>query len=135
LLNNPQSRKSLMALNDVPVDVDNEAIQESGEERLRNDPRGLDRIWGKLHESEFSWHVNDAYDKLGKKIEGETPISLLHASLDKLNDDKMRLDAIVIDSIPTAMQLSREIKSRAETIEHELYEMTKNAKKLNGKRN
>jgi hypothetical protein len=130
LLANEQSRKELMKLNEVPLKPSADALREHEEASNRE----IDKIWSKEFEKEFAWHVNQAYKHLDRDAEEETPLNLLHAALGKLNHERMTLDAIEISRIPQAMQIARDIQSRAKDIEGELYDMQKNLGKLPGKK-
>jgi hypothetical protein len=55
---------------------------------------------------------------------------LLNIALEKLNHPNMDITTIELSRIEEAMKISREIQSRANELEHLLYEAKKNSKKL-----
>ena len=68
-----------------------------------------------------------------QKKEQDTPIDLLNAALDKLNHSNMDISAIELDRIDEAMKLTRGIQTRANELEHLLYDSKKNIRKLKDK--
>ena len=76
------------------------------------------------------WRVKKAYDFFEQKKEHDNPIDLLNAALDKLNHSNMDINAIELDRLDEAMKLTREIQTRANELEHLLYEAKKGKRKL-----
>jgi len=124
---NEESKKELFQLikieNDIPKE---EMLDKDGKEK---DERDIDNIWGKIHETEIIKQLKKAKYTFENKRDRETPIDLLAAALKKLNHDNMDTSAVVSSDIPRAMQLTRDIKSRANDLESDLYHHQKEIKK------
>ncbi len=93
------------------------------------DERTLDKIWGKKHEKDIIWHLKKAKDIYETKKELDTPMELLKASLKKLNHDNMNANSVIISDLPVARKLAFKIKSRADELESEFFNLEKNTKK------
>jgi len=131
LLANPFAKKELfkLALNEFDLTKD-EITNEEGREI---DEKTKDIIWGNKYAKEIIWPVKKAFDILEQISDGNTPIELLELALEKLNHSNMDVSAITIDRVDGAMKLTREIQSRANELEHELYQSRKAIDKLKKK--
>lgn len=128
LLANPNSKKELFELEKIGFDLPKEEIfDERGKEI---DEKTKDIIWGNKVARDLIHHVRRAFDIFDQKKERDTPIDLLNAALDKLNHNNMQVKNVEIDRVDEAMKLTREIQSKANEIEHMLYDIKKKIKKL-----
>jgi len=128
LLSNPEAKKELFKLSKIEFDLPPDDILD--EEGNEVDEKTKDTIWANKYASDVIHHVRKAIDIFDQKKEHDTPIDLLNQSLDKLNHSNMDIDAIELDRLDDAMKLSREIQSRANELEHLMYELKKGKKKL-----
>ena len=127
-LTNPESKKALIKLADIDVEIPRDKMYDStGVER---DERTVDKVWGQLNATAITRSVKMAKNSFEHQEERETPIDLLEGALRKLNHDDMRPDAINASDIAKAMQLARQIKERAEHLEHKFYDYQKSQRKL-----
>ncbi|MFT3749069.1 MAG: hypothetical protein QM768_12160 [Agriterribacter sp.] len=131
LLSNPNAKKELFKL--VKIDFDLPAEETTDEEGKQIDEKTKDTIWGNKHASDVIWHVKKAYEFFEQKKEQDTPIDLLNAAIDKLNHSNMDISSIELDRIDEAMKLTREIQTRANELEHQLYDAKKAKSKLKDK--
>lgn len=126
-LKNEESKKELFKLSKIElVLAEEERIDENGNEY---DERTLDEIWGRKHKNDIIWRLKKAKDCYETKKELETPMELLKASLRKLNHDNMNANSVIISDLPKARKLAFKIKSRADELESEFFNLEKNTKK------
>lgn len=128
LITNSNAKKELFKL--VKIDFELPKSETTDEEGKQIDEKTKDTIWGNKHASDVIWHVKKAYEFFEQKKEQDTPIDLLNAALDKLNHANMDISAIELDRIEEAMKLTRDIQTRANELEHSLYDNKKGKNKL-----
>ncbi|HEX2846179.1 MAG TPA: hypothetical protein VHN59_06500 [Chitinophagaceae bacterium] len=131
LLSNSNAKKELFELAKIDFQLSKE--ETTGEDGKQYDEKTKDIIWGDKHGEQIIWKVKKAYDFFDQKKEQDTPIDLLNAALDKLNHSNMDISAIELDRIDEAMKLARGIQTRANELEHLLYDSKKNIRKLKDK--
>lgn len=127
LITNSRARNELYELNKISTDLPLEETVNEDEKKL--DEKTKDIIWGNKYVSDIAWHVKKAYDILEQKTERDTPIELIKASLDKLFHQNLEIQNIEFERFEEAMKLLREIQSRANEIEHEIYNLKRESKK------
>ena len=128
LLSNSNSKKELFELTKIDFQLPKE--ETTDEEGEQVDEKTKDIIWGNKYADQVIWRVKKAYDFFEQKKEHDNPIDLLNAALDKLNHSNMDINAIELDRLDEAMKLTREIQTRANELEHLLYEAKKGKRKL-----
>lgn len=131
LISNPNSKKELFML--VKIDFDLPKDETTDEEGKQIDEKTKDTIWSNKYASDIIWHVKKSYEFFEDKKEKDTPIDLLNAALDKLNNSKTDIDAIELERIDEAMKLCRNIQTLANEIEHVLYNNKTSKDKLKDK--
>lgn len=131
LLSNSNSKKELLELAKIDFQLPKE--ETTDEEGKQVDEKTKDIIWGNKYAEQVIWRVKKAYDFFEQKKEQDTPIDLLNAALDKLNHANMDIKAIELNRLDEAMKLTREIQTRANELEHLLYEAKKDKQKLKDK--
>lgn len=128
LIQNPNSKKELFKLLKIDLELPkDELIDEEGDpisEKTKDD------IWSNKNATDIIWHLKKAYEYVEQKKEMDTPFELLTAALDKLNHPNMDITVIEIERINEAMKLSRDIQSRANELEHLMYDLKKGKDKL-----
>jgi hypothetical protein len=126
LLKDVAAKKELMVITDLSPDLEHwERFDKNGKEY---ELRQQDRIWGEKNATSITRQVTMAYQARDYDREREAPIGLLRASLEKLNHDDME-DPVLNDvDLPEAMRLSRDIRNRAEELEHFFFDMQKTKK-------
>jgi hypothetical protein len=133
LLANPHAKKELFKLTKIDFDLpEEELLDESGNEISE---KTKDDMWSNKYATAIVWSVKKAFEIIEQKKEQDTPIELLNASLEKLNHPNMDIEAIDLLRIEEAMKVTRQIQSRANELEHALYEAKKSSKKLTDKFN
>jgi len=128
LLENQHAKKELFQLLKIDFELPKEEILD--EDNKEVDEKTKDVIWSNKYASDVIEHVRKAYIIFENKKEQDTPVELLNIALEKLNHPNMDITTIELSRIEEAMKISREIQSRANEIEHLLYEEKKNSKKL-----
>lgn len=127
-IRNDDAKKELLTLVDIDLNLPKrDYIDSSG---LEKDPRDIDIIWGKKHETEIIKRLTRAKNYFEHKKERERPIDLLEGALKKLYHENMDTAAVPISEIPDAMKLTRDIQERANELENALYHHQKDFKKL-----
>lgn len=124
---NPQAKNALLELVDVDSEIPlDERVDKSGRELS---PREIDRLWAGKYGSE----VNNCVLKAERIVEStrtaETPITLLEASLAKLNHEKMDIRVMNPVDIERAKTLIKGIRDKAQSLESEFYHLEKELKK------
>ncbi len=129
---NPTAKKELFRLLDIDSELDeSDSYDSNGNEY---DERKKDQIWGQKHATRLHKHVKDAQRIVDRERELETPLTLLGAALKKLEHENMDLTTIRLSDLTKAMDLAKQIKEKADTLESECYHLKKNWKKqLQGK--
>lgn len=122
MLGNKEAKKALMKIKNVPDKLSKDDYNAD------DDLKTIDKKWGSKNKEVIFKGVNTALRILNYDKERETPMSLLEDSLKKLNHESMDLAAILLEKIPEAMKLARNISKRANDIEHELYHLEKESK-------
>lgn len=122
ILGNKEAKKELMKIKLVPDTLSKGDFNED------DDLKTIDKKWGSKNGTSIIKGVNTALRILNHEKDRETPLTLLEDALKKLNHDSMDLSAILIEKIPEAMKLAREISKCAADIEHELYHLEKESK-------
>ena len=74
-------------------------------------------------------HVKCAQRIVDHEKERETPLTLLEAALKKLEHENMDPTAIAIEDLPRAMELARNVKDTADTLESDFDHLKKDWKK------
>jgi hypothetical protein len=128
LLENQHAKKELFQLLKIDFELPKEEILD--EDNKEVDEKTKDVIWSNKYASDVIEHVRKAYIIFENKKEQDTPVELLNIALEKLNHPNMDITTIELSRIEEAMKISREIQSRANELEHLLYEAKKNSKKL-----
>ncbi len=128
LIQNPNSKKELFKLLKIDLELpESELVDEEGDpisEKTKDD------IWSNKNARDIIWHLKKAYDYVEQKKEMDTPFELLTAALDKLNHPNMDITKIELERINEAMKLTRDIQSRANELEHLMYDAKKGKDKL-----
>jgi antitoxin component HigA of HigAB toxin-antitoxin module len=128
LIENNDSKKELLKLANIDLDLPREqCVDKDGKEY---NEREKDNRWGEIHRAEITRQVKKAVQLLEFAEERETPINLLEDALKKLNHKNMDTKSISTNDIQKAMDLTREIRKRAQQLESELYHNYKKLKKL-----
>lgn len=128
LIEKENVKKELFKLIPIKFSLpDNELKDEQGNEI---DEKTKDIIWGNKYGQELIWHVKEAYEIFEHKKENESPISLLKAALDKLNNPSLDASKIELDKLDEAMKLCKSIQLRGNEIEHQIFDLKKNKNKL-----
>jgi hypothetical protein len=123
-----EAKKEILKLKQVPDALSKEDYNED------DDLKTIDKKWGNKHATVIMGKVHSALRTIDYAKDRETPLTLLEDALKKLNHENMDATAILIEKIPEAMKLAREISKRANDIEHELYHLEKeNKQKLKNK--
>jgi hypothetical protein len=128
LLSNPNAKKELFELEKITFDLPSYETTDGQGKEL--DEKTKDLLWGNKVAKDLIHHVRKAFDIFEQKKERDTPIELLLAALDRLNHNNMQIANVEISRVDEAMKISREIQSRANEIEHMLYNIKKDIKKL-----
>lgn len=131
LLSNTNAKKELFELAKIDFQLSKE--ETTGEDGKQYDEKTKDIIWSEKHGEQIIWKVKKAYDFVDQKKEQDTPIDLLNAALGKLNHSNMDVSAIGLDRVDEAMKLAKEIQTRANELEHLLYDSKKSIRKLKDK--
>jgi len=131
LLSNEDAKEEIMKISEINPDLtEAECYDKDGKEY---DPRTLDKIWGQKHASEIVMHIKKAKAIVAYAIQAETPLTLLEASLKKLNHEKMDLKAIQTSDTDKAKGLIQDIRNRIKDLEGEFYRLQKKQKIAKGK--
>lgn len=131
LLSNSNSKKELFELAKIDFQLPKE--ETTDEEGKQVDEKTKDIIWGNKYAEQVIWRVKKAYDFFEQKKEQDTPIELLNAALEKLNHANMDIKSVELDRLDEARKLTREIQTRANELEHLMYEVKKDKRKLKDK--
>ena len=127
-LSNPDSRKALMKLSEVDLNLEeSKGFDKDGTEY---DEKTKDKIWGELNNTKLHGALIKARDYYDHEKALDTPISLLESALTKLQDEDLQSDSIQYADIPQAMELLRAIQQKANELETELYHHQKELKAL-----
>jgi len=128
LIQNAHAKKELFKLLKIDLDLPEEELVD--EEGNPVSEKTKDDLWSNKNARDIIWHLKKAYDFVEQKKEMDTPLDLLNASLDKLNHPNMDIKVIEFDRISEAMKVAREIQTRANELEHLMYDAKKNKDKL-----
>jgi hypothetical protein len=131
LLSNPSAKRELFELAKIDFQLPSE--ETTDEDGKQVDEKTKDIIWGNKNAEKVIWRVKKAYDFFDQKKEQDTPIDLLNAALDKLNHANMDVSAIELNRLEETMKLTRDIQTRANELEHLMYDAKKNIRKLKTK--
>lgn len=94
---------------------------------------GVDAIWAATHKQSIIYGLKKARASHDTRKEKETPLELLDVAYQKLSPETLDLKALAIADLPRARRRAAEIGARATEIEHEIYHLDKEYKKLNQK--
>jgi hypothetical protein len=122
-LSNRDSKKEILKLVDIKIDLPNEECYAKNGKEYSEDE--IDELWCAKHRSQIINQVKKACFLHENAEERETPIELLESALKKLNHDAMDPEAVPLAKYSEAMDLAREIKKRAQEIETEFYHLEK----------
>jgi hypothetical protein len=131
-LKNTDSKKELLKISDVPIDIKRE--EKYDKDGNEYDEKHLDRLWGEKYETDITRQVKRADQLFRRDKDINAPIAALEEALDKLNNDSLEDLDIGIGLIDTALKLSIQIRNRAQDLEHAFYGIKKNMNSL-GKNN
>ncbi len=131
LVRNKDAKKELFKLKEIDLHLNQEErFDATGREY---DEQEIDKRWGNKYATEIIRQVKKAIQLHDLNRDREAPLTLLRTALEKLNHEDLEDPEISITEISEAMRLAREIKGRAEELEHLFYDQNKNLKKLQGK--
>ena len=122
ILGNKDAKKELLKIKQVPDKLAKEDFNENDEFNI------IDKKWGTKNATVIIGKVNTALRIINHEKERETPIALLEDALKKLNHENMDTEAVLLEKIPEAMKLAREVAKRANDLEHEFYHIEKESK-------
>lgn len=125
-----QALKSIVAQVD-PVLPPDERVNEEGEDLTLEE---IDAKWEAKYRRPITYNLKKASQSHQQLKEKETPIELLEEAHRKLTHDNMALSAIDNKDLRRARELLRKIINAGETLESEIYQYTKNIKRLANKR-
>ena len=128
ILKNRDAKKELMKIDTEAKELDEKDINED------DDLKTIDKKWGSKNAELIVGRVRVAIRKVEHDKELETPLTLLHEALKKLNHENMDPDTLDISKLDKAFEKSKEIQARAGELESEFWERKKKLKKLLGKR-
>jgi hypothetical protein len=125
-LRNAESKAQLFNMLDRVEELsDEEKIDENGNEYSWSE---RDLRWGQKNATVIIGAMARAQQALAEAIEAEQPITLLEAALAKLNHRGMVPESVMgEENIEMAMQLADQIKSRADDLTTEFYQMNRNS--------
>jgi len=127
------SRKELIKISDlVPDQLSQRDHFDDKAEPLSIEQN--DRRWVDQSERDILHHLKKALDYQASHQDKETPLTLLEASLRKLNHADMQVGAIAVADFNKARQLAADIHKRAKEIECEIYHAQKEHASLATKR-
>ena len=133
MLENKHAKKELVKLLDIELELEpEECFDENGNEK---DEKEKDLVWGQKNASVLINHVKKAKRIIDNEKERETSLTLLEASLAKLEHENMEPEAVDISDLKKAMNLAKEIKETANDLESQFYHLQKTLKKLKDKFN
>jgi hypothetical protein len=133
MLENKHAKKALVKLLDIELELEpEECFDENGNEK---DEKEKDLVWGQKNASVLINHVKKAKRIIDNEKERETSLTLLEASLAKLEHENMEPEAVDISDLKKAMNLAKEIKETANDLESQFYHLQKTLKKLKDKFN
>ena len=133
MLENKHAKKALVKLLDIELELEpEECFDENGNEK---DEKEKDLVWGQKNASVLIHHVKKAKRIIDYEKERETSLTLLEASLAKLEHENMEPEAVDISDLKKAMNLAKEIKETANDLESQFYHLQKTLKKLKDKFN
>tara|TARA_B100000315_G_scaffold248261_1_gene277942 strand:- start:3754 stop:5160 length:1407 start_codon:yes stop_codon:yes gene_type:complete len=128
MLENKHAKKELVKLLDIELELEpEECFDENGNEK---DEKEKDLVWGQKNASVLINHVKKAKRIIDNEKERETSLTLLEASLAKLEHENMEPEAVDISDLKKAMNLAKEIKETANDLESQFYHLQKTLKKL-----
>ena len=128
MLENKHAKKELVKLLDIELELEpEECFDENGNEK---DEKEKDLVWGQKNASVLIHHVKKAKRIIDYEKERETSLTLLEASLAKLEHENMEPEAVDISDLKKAMNLAKEIKETANDLESQFYHLQKTLKKL-----
>tara|TARA_Y100000294_G_C8541767_1_gene331505 strand:- start:199 stop:1605 length:1407 start_codon:yes stop_codon:yes gene_type:complete len=128
MLENKHAKKALVKLLDIELELEpEECFDENGNEK---DEKEKDLVWGQKNASVLIHHVKKAKRIIDYEKERETSLTLLEASLAKLEHENMEPEAVDISDLKKAMNLAKEIKETANDLESQFYHLQKTLKKL-----
>ena len=131
LIQNPNAKKELFKLLKIDLDLPKDEL--SDEDGHPISEKTKDDLWSNKNAREIIWHLKKAYEYVDQKKEMDTPFELLTAALDKLNHSNMDISVIELERITEGMKLARDIQTRANELEHEMYNAKKGKDKLEEK--
>ena len=131
IFSNPEAKKELFHLNDIPLKLDKKDIIDKDGKQISE--RAKDRKWGKLHGTKIIGTVKRGYGFYTNILEREGPLTLLDAALKKLEHPDMETDNV--SELDKARKLAVKVKEKAQALEKEFFEHQKNFKKLSKKKN
>ena len=127
MLENKHAKKELVKLLDIELELEpEECFDDNGNEK---DEKEKDLVWGQKNASVLINQVKKAKRIIDYEKERETSLTLLEASLAKLEHENMDPDAVELADLKKAMNLSKEIKETADELESQFYHLQKNWKK------
>jgi hypothetical protein len=127
MLENKHAKKELVKLLDIELELDpEECFDENGNEK---DEKEKDLVWGQKNASVLINQVKKAKRIIDYEKERETSLTLLEASLAKLEHENMEPDVVELADLKKAMNLAKEIKETADELESQFYHLQKNWKK------
>lgn len=126
MLVNSDSKKELLKL----VDVDNAVPEKLVDIKTSEDgyEKKVEDIWRKSNARVIVGQVMKAKKLYENRKEKETPITLLEGALKKLNHDEMDVKSINLGELKIAMNLTKEIQTRAHELESEIYHAEKDSR-------
>lgn len=123
LLAQEDAKKEIMKIAEINPDLtEAECYDKDGKEY---DPRMIDTMWRGKHISEIVMHIKKAQGIVAYAIQAETPLTLLEASLKKLNHEKMNLKAIQTQDTDKAKELIHDIRNKIKDLDGEFYRLQK----------
>lgn len=124
-LSNEHSKKELLKINNIKNELSKEEMfDKNGKEYSE---REIDKIWAKKNAPIMINLVKKARNDYEYKKEKDTPLELLEAALGKLYHENMQISVVDISNYDKAMKLTKDIQTRANELEHELYTHKKKA--------
>lgn len=119
----PEIKEELFKINNISNDLEpQEIIDADGQE---HDENTIDKIWVGKHKTEIIRQIKKAKETYDHKKEKETPLTLLEASLKKLQHGDMVIEAIHPRDIVKAKTFIKKIREILDVFDRQLYELQK----------